>query len=109
MDVTSTSERSEVPHEDCTPKTSARNGTRRTLTGAAGSLTPRAGANTCVFDVAATPIDSGAVEGDPVEPRPKSSRSFPAEATTTTPALVTLATVGIIASERGSIAADPPE
>ena len=41
---------------------------------------------TCAFVVDPTLIDSGAVAGDPVVPRPKKSRSFPAEITGTTPA-----------------------
>ena len=42
-------------------------------------------------------------------PRPKKSRSFPAEMTGTTPARTTFATVGIIASVRGSACGPPPE
>ena len=109
IDATSTSERSDWPQAEGAPSASGLNGIRRTEAGADGTLTARAGAKTCVLDVAATPMASGAVEGDPVEPKPKSSRSFPADATTTTPARVTFAIVSIIASVRGSIAGEPPE
>ena len=50
------------------------NGIRRTDAGADGRFTARAGAKTCVLEVAPTPIASGAVDGEPVEPKPKSSR-----------------------------------
>ena len=109
IEVTSTSERSDWPQAEGAPSASGLKGIRRTDAGADGTLTARAGAKTCELDVAATPIASGAVDGDPVEPKPKSSRSFPAEATTTTPARVTFATVSIIASVRGSMAGEPPE
>ena len=107
--VTSTSERSDWPHSEGAPSASGLNGMRRTDAGAVGTLTASAGANTCVLEVAATPIASGAVDGEPVEPKPKSSRSLPADATTTTPARVTFAIVSIIASVRGSMAGEPPE
>ena len=58
---------------------------------------------------AATLIASGAVLGDPTVPRPKKSRSFPAEMTGTTPARTTLATASISASDAGSDSGPPPE
>ena len=59
----------------------------------APAVSPSApGAKTCVFETAATEIASGAVPGVPTEPRPKSSRSLPAEITGTTPAAATLST-----------------
>jgi hypothetical protein len=61
------------------------------------------------FEVAATEIASGAVPGDPAEPRPNSSRSFPAEMTETTPAAATFRTVSIMASLTGSVCGPPPE
>jgi hypothetical protein len=63
----------------------------------------------CEFDTAATVIASEAVPGEPTEPRPKSSRSFPAAITGTTPAETTLRMVGIIASFAGSVSGPPPE
>jgi hypothetical protein len=62
-----------------------------------------------VFVVAATVIASGEVPGEPTVPRPKSSRSLPAEITGMTPALATFVTVLTSASVRGSVAAPPPE
>ena len=56
-----------------------------------------------------TAIASGAVAGEPAVPRPKKSRSFPAETIGTTPARTTLATVSISASVRGSACGPPPE
>jgi len=53
------------------------NGMPLSESGAPGAVTSSAGAKTCVFEVAATEIASGAVPGEPVEPSPKSSRSFP--------------------------------
>ena len=79
------------------------------LCGAPGVRTARIGVKTCVFETAATVIASGAVPGEPTEPRPKSSRSFPAEMTDTTPAAATLCTTSIIASFAGSVSAPPPE
>ena len=55
----------------------------------------------CEFAVAPTLIASGAVAGEPAVPRPKKSRSFPAEITGTTPARTTFATAGISASVLG--------
>ena len=85
------------------------NGSRRTLAGAPAATTRNAGEKTCVFEVAATEIPSGAVPGEPAVPRPNSSRSFPAEMTETTPAAATLAITSFIASVRGSVSAPPPE
>src|SRR5207237_9660318 len=85
IDPTSTSVWSVDPHA-----TGARvpltpmNGIRRSSTGAPGAVTSSAGAKTCVFDTAATEIASGAVAGEPADPSPKSSRSFPAAITGTT-------------------------
>ena len=62
-----------------------------------------------LFVTAATAMPAGAVPGDPVEPRPKSSRSFPAAITGTTPAAATFRTVSIIASLTGSVSGPPPE
>jgi hypothetical protein len=56
----------------------------------AGKETASAGAKTWVFETAATLIASGALPGEPTLPRPKSSRSFPAEITGITPAAATL-------------------
>ena len=64
---------------------------------------------TWAFVVEPTLIASGAVAGDPAVPRPKESRSFPAEMIGTTPARTTLATVWISASVRGSACGPPPE
>ena len=71
--------------------------------------TVSAGEKTCLFETAATAIASGAEPGEPALPRPKSSRSFPAAITGTTPARETLLTVSIIASLIGSVSAPPPE
>ena len=60
--------------------------------GRAGALTVSAGEKTWLFETAATEIASGTVPGEPAVPSPKSSRSFPAEMTGTTPALTTFAT-----------------
>ena len=72
-------------------------------------MTLSAGAKTWRFDTAATPIASGAVPGEPALPSPKSSRSFPAAITGTTPAAATFFTVSYIASFVGSVWAPPPE
>ena len=61
-----------------------------------------AGAKTCEFETAATVIASGAVPGEPAVPKPKSSRSFPAEMTGTTPAAATLFVAAIRTSFSGS-------
>ena len=79
------------------------------MSGAAGAVTSSAGAKTCVFETAATEIASGAVPGEPAEPRPKSSRSFPAAMTGTTPAAATLWIASTSASFAGSICGPPPE
>ena len=50
------------------------------------------------FETAATEIASGALLGVPTEPRPNSSRSFPAEMTGTTPAAATLSVASMSAS-----------
>jgi len=68
-----------------------------------------AGEKTCVFDTAATEIASGAVPGEPADPRPKSSRSLPAAITGTTPAAATLWIAATSASFAGSICGPPPE
>jgi hypothetical protein len=72
-------------------------------------VTESAGVKRWVFVVAATVIASGAVPGEPTVPRPKSSRSFPAEITGTTPAAAVLWTASIIASVAGSVSGPPPE
>ena len=72
-------------------------------------VTVSARPNTCWFDTAATLIASGAVLGEPTEPRPKRSRSLPAEMTGTTPARATFAITSTIASEAGSPCGPPPE
>ena len=87
---------------------------RRSASGTAPSdggppTTESAGAKTCEFEVAATEIASGAVPGEPVVPRPKSSRSLPAAITGTTPASATLRTASYIASFAGSVCGPPPE
>jgi hypothetical protein len=64
---------------------------------------------TCAFETEPTLIASGAVPGDPTVPRPKKSRSFPADTMGTTPARATLAIAGISASVRGSDWGPPPE
>src|SRR5512133_4091083 len=87
-EATSTRDRSDVPQPDGTLPV-AWNGICCRLAGAPGSRTLSAGAKTWVFEVAATVIASGAVPGEPAVPKPKSSRSFPAEITGTTPALAT--------------------
>src|SRR5438045_9800866 len=70
---------------------------------------PSAGAKTCELDTAATEIASGAVEGDPAVPKPKSSRSFPAAMTGTTPAAATLSTAATSTSLSGSDCGPAPE
>ena len=58
--------------------------------GGARAASPSApGAKTWRLEDAATEIADGALLGDPTEPSPKSSRSFPAEITGTTPAAAT--------------------
>ena len=54
-------------------------------------------------------IAAGAVPGEPTLPSPKSSRSFPAAITGTTPAAATFLTVSISASVAGSLSGPPPE
>jgi hypothetical protein len=75
----------------------------------AGAVTVSVGEKTCAFETAATLIASGAVPGAPTLPRPKSSRSFPAEMTGTTPAAATLRTASTSASFAGSSIGPPPE
>ena len=75
----------------------------------AGADTVSAGAKTWEFETAATLIASGAVPGAPTLPRPKSSRSLPAEITGTTPASETLWTASTSASLAGSFIGPPPE
>jgi hypothetical protein len=72
-------------------------------------ITVSEGEKTWRFETAATAIASGTVPGEPVVPRPKSSRSLPAAITGTTPAAATLRTVSYIASFAGSVCAPPPE
>ena len=55
------------------------------------------------FDVAATLIASGTVEGEPTVPIPNMSRSLPAEITGTTPAFATFATTWVNGSPSGSL------
>ena len=62
-----------------------------------------------MFETAATEIASGAVPGEPAEPSPKSSRSFPAAITGTTPAAARLWIASTSASFAGSICGPPPE
>ncbi len=64
---------------------------------------------TCAFATAPTLIASGAVAGDPAVPRPKKSRSLPAEMIGTTPARTTFATASMRTSVRGSACGPPPE
>ena len=64
----------------------ARSGSGSCRARAARRRRDSAGAKTCAFETAATEIASGAVPGEPAEPRPKSSRSLPAAITGTTPA-----------------------
>ena len=77
--------------------------------GAPAAVTFSSGPNTWRFETAATEIASGALLGEPTEPRPKSSRSFPAEITGTTPAAATLSVATSSASAAGSISGPPPE
>ncbi len=84
-------------------------GIPRSDAGAPAVVTESAGAKTCVFETAATEIASGAVPGEPTVPRPKSSRSFPAAMTGTTPAFATLRTASTRASFAGSVSGPPPE
>ena len=77
--------------------------------GASLVVTLSDGAKTWLFETAATEIASGAVPGEPTEPRPQSSRSFPAAITGTTPAFATLRTASTRASLRGSTCGPPPE
>ena len=79
------------------------------LAGAPAAVTVSSLPKTCRFETAATEIADGALLGEPTEPRPKSSRSFPAEITGTTPAAATLSSASISASLDGSISGPPPE
>ena len=74
-----------------------------------GETTVSDGPKTCAFATAPTLIASGAVAGEPAVPRPKKSRSFPAEMTGTTPARTTFATASMRMSVRGSACGPPPE
>ena len=67
------------------------------------------GPKTCALATAPTLIASGAVAGEPAVPRPKKSRSFPAEMIGTTPARTTFATAWMRMSVRGSACGPPPE
>ena len=79
------------------------------VSGADGAVTDSAGANTCVLVTAATAMPAGAVPGEPVEPRPKESRSFPAAITGATPAAAVFLIVTIMASLTGSVSGPPPD
>ena len=61
------------------------------------------------FETAATEIASSATPGEPTVPKPKSSRSLPAEMTGITPARATFATASRIGSVDGSPIGPPPE
>ena len=65
--------------------------------------------NTCPFATAPTLIASGEVAGDPAVPRPKKSRSLPAEITGTTPARTAFETASSRPSVLGSAWGLPPE
>ena len=105
---TSTTRWSFVSHDAGTPDEP---GTKTIClsSGLLGATTVRTPLKTWAFVVAPTLIASGAVPGEPTVPRPKKSRSFPAEMTGTTPAFATLATASIKASRRGSVWGPPPE
>src|SRR5262249_21145985 len=108
IEPTSTSVWSVVPHESGALRPPVpRNGIPVTVAGAPGAVTESAGAKTCEFETAATAIPSGAVAGDPVDPSPQSSRSFPAAITGTTPAAAVLSIAGIKASFAGSVCGPP--
>src|SRR2546430_16290988 len=79
-----------------------------TFGGAPGAVTFSSGRKTCTSETAATEIAWGALLGEPIEPRPKSSRSLPAEMTGTTPAAATLSTASISASLAGFGSGPPP-
>ena len=79
------------------------------VAGASLVVTLSEGAKTWLFETAATEIASGAVPGEPTEPRPQSSRSLPAAITGTTPAFETLRTASTSASLTGSACGPPPE
>ncbi len=85
------------------------NGMCWAFAGAPAAVSVISGPKTCRFETAATEIASGALLGEPTEPRPKSSRSFPAEITGTTPAAATLSAASISASLAGSTSGPPPE
>src|SRR2546430_17721693 len=78
------------------------------VSGALGVVTESAGAKMGLFVTAATVIAAGAVPGDATLPRPKSSRSFPAAITGTTPAAAVLRAISIVASGAGSDSGPPP-
>src|SRR5438552_15557900 len=84
-------------------------GTFFKVAGASLVVTVTEGPKTWLFETAATEIASGAVPGEPTEPRPQSSRSFPAAITGTTTALATLRTASPSASLIGSTSGPPPE
>ena len=77
--------------------------------GAPELVTVSSGPKTWRLEDAATEIADGALLGDPTEPSPKSSRSFPAEITGTTPAAATFSSAWISASLDGSASGPPPE
>src|SRR5207244_6292331 len=81
----------------------------RSVSGALGVVTESAGAKMWLFVTAATVIAAGAVPGEATLPRPKSSRSFPAAITGTTPAAAVFRAISIVASVAGSDSGPPPE
>jgi hypothetical protein len=85
------------------------NGTCCRFAGTPGPVTCSSLPKTWRFDAAATEIAAGALLGEPTEPKPKSSRSLPAEITGTTPAAATLSRASIRASAEGSTSGPPPE
>ena len=61
------------------------------------------------FDTAATEIAPGALPGEPIEPRPNSSKSLPAATTGTTPAAAAASIASTTRSREGSISGSPRE
>ena len=74
-----------------------------------GETTDSDAPKTCALATAPTLMASGAVAGEPAVPRPKKSRSLPAEMIGTTPARTTLDTASMRMSVRGSACGPPPE
>ena len=58
---------------------------------------------------AATAMVSGAVAGEPIEPRPEPSPSFPAATADTTPAAAALSSARTTTSRLGSISTSPSD